>query len=205
MPQRTKPGVNWTAIEQAIRQGESSTSLAKKHSVARQSIDKRANKEGWRNGPQRWMPAVRQTNTSKALENPQSSAERHMATTGVRSAENAASLLHELSRGVPYSIAPGMIGISYETFLKWRQDDPTFDRLVWQARQEHLGRQYGNIAAASDRGDWKAAQAILSSAPETKKDWSTTSGSGGITVNISIRSADNQQPVVDITPTEDNE
>lgn len=205
MPRRTKPGVNWTEIEQKVRAGQSTTSLAKEHGLARQSIDKRAKKEGWKDGPQRWLPAARQTQTSKALESPQTTAERHMATTGIRSAENAAAILDKLSRGVPFSIAPGAIGISYETFLKWRKDDPTFDRLVWQARQDHLSNQYGNIAKASDRGDWKAAQAMLQAAPETRKDWSANNaGAGGITVNIAIRAGE-ELPVVDVTPQQDTE
>lgn len=202
MPRRTKPGVDWAAIEKAIRAGQSSTSLAKQHGVARQSIDKRANKEGWREGPQRWMPAVNQTRTARALESPQTAAEKHMATTGCRSPENAASILYAISQGMPQGIAAGSVGIAPETLRDWKKADPTFDRLVWQARQEHLGRQYGNIAKASDRGDWKAAQAILQAAPETKKDWSTGSSSGGVQVNISIRGADHlgrlEPPTVDV-------
>ena len=200
MPRRTKPGVNWQEIGERIKAGESSTKLAKEYGLARQSIDKRAKKQGWRDGPQKWLPAVNQTRTAKALRNPQTAAEKHMATTGCRSPENAAAILHAISRGAPQQIAAGTVGIAPETLRDWRKADPTFDRLVWQARQEHLGRQYGNIADASDLGDWKAAQALLSSAPETKKDWSGSSGSGGISVNITIRQGDVSPPVVDITP-----
>ena len=205
MPQRTKPGVDWSAIEKAVRAGQSTTSLAKQHGLARQSIDKRAKKEGWKDGPQRWLPATRTTKTAQAVENPQTTSDKLCAAYGNRTPENQAKILHELSRGVPLSIAAGIIGMGYDAFLAWRKADSTFDRLVYQARQEHLGKQYGNIAKASDRGDWKAAQAILSSAPETKKDWSTTNaGAGGITVNISIK-GESEPPVIDITPQKNTE
>jgi len=71
MPRRTKPGVDWAKIEERVRAGQSTTSLAKEYGLARQSIDKKAKKEGWKDGPQKWLPAARQTRTSKALENPQ--------------------------------------------------------------------------------------------------------------------------------------
>lgn len=206
MPRRTKPGVNWAEIEKAVRAGQSTTSLAKEHDVARQSIDKRANKEGWRDGPQKWMPATRQTDTARRLESPQNATDKRIAAYGNRTPENQATILDELTKGVPLSLVAGVIGLGYDAFNDWRKADPVFDRLVYQARQMHLANQYGNIAKASDRGDWKAAQAMLQAAPETKKDWSNNNlGSGGITVNISIWGEDSPPEVAEIIDIEPDE
>jgi len=205
MPRRTKPGVDWAEIERKVRAGQSTTSLAKQYDVARQSIDKRANKEGWKNGPQRWMPAIMATETAQRLANPQTNADSNLVTRGNRTPEILAQILERISLGSPLYIAAGAAGITDELFREWRKSDQSVARLVGEARQDFISRQYGNIAKASDRGDWKAAQAMLQAAPETRKDWSgNSSGSGGITVNIAIR-GDGPPPVVDIAAVEDTE
>lgn len=205
MPRRTKPGVNWTEIEQKVRAGQSTTSLAKEYDLARQSIDKRANKEGWRDGPQKWMPAVSQTNTSKALESPQTVTDRDMVTRGHWSPETQAAILYALSEGQALAQAAESNGISYEQFLRRRKADVIFDRLVAQARNGVCGEMQTEIVKSARRGDWKAAESFLKASPETRKDWSgNNAGAGGITVNIAIWGED-KQPIVDIAPAKDNE
>lgn len=201
MPNRTKPGVDWAGIERRYRAGEGSTSIAKDYDIKRQSIDKRARIEGWRDsGPEKWLPAARNTDTARRLLNPQTTRDKQLATRGNRTPENLALILDKIEQGSPIYVAVGTAGITDETFREWKKDDPTVNPLVQQARQDFISRQYGNIAAAGDRGDWKASQALLQSAPETRKDWANgSSGGSGITVNISI-SGEDTPPVVDITP-----
>lgn len=205
MPRRTKPGVDWAEIEKAVRAGQSTTSLAKEHGLARQSIDKKANKEGWKDGPQKWLPAARQTRTARMLQDPQTTAEKAIATNGNRTPENQAAILWSLEQGMSITQAAESNGIKYDLFNAWRKDDPVFDRLVWQARHQLLGGMQTEIVKSARRGDWKAAESVLKASPETRKDWSgNNAGAGGITVNIGIR-MDGQHPTVDIASAKDDE
>lgn len=205
MPQRTKPGVNWAEIEQKVRAGQSTTSLAKEHDVTRQSIDKKALKEGWKDGPQKWLPAARQTQTAHMLQDPQTTAEKCIATRGNRTPETQAAILWSLEQGMSMAQASEANGIKYEMFNAWRKSDEVFDRLVWQARHQLLGGMQTEIVKSARRGDWKAAESVLKASPETRKDWSNNNaGAGGINVTINIR-GESDIPVVDVTPHKDTE
>ena len=46
---QAKPGINWAEIQARFNDGESAYSLASYYDVSRQSITKRASKEGWGN------------------------------------------------------------------------------------------------------------------------------------------------------------
>ncbi len=212
MPRRTKPGVNWAKIRERAGAGQSTTSLAKEHGVARQSIDKRADKEGWGGvseiaDPDQidWKALALQTNTAMIYDDPQTLGQKHMVTVGCRSPEIMANILKLVSEGASPNLAVQACGLSESHVTKWKQQDESFKELLRIARGVFLTGQQRNIAKASKRGDWKAAQAMLQAAPETRKDWSgNNAGAGGITVNIAIR-ADGQHPTVDIATAKDDE
>ena len=139
------------------------------------------------------------------LQDPQTTADKLIASYGNRTPENQAAILYSLEQGMSMTQASEANGIKYDLFLAWRKDDPTFDRLVWQARHQLLGGMQSEIVKSARRGDWKAAESVLKASPETRKDWSSNNaGAGGITVNISIR-GESQPPVIDVTPHKDTQ
>lgn len=220
MPQRTKPGVDWAEIERRVRAGESSTSIAKDLGengvveIKRQSIDKRAKKEGWNDEAHKadgldeekidWLALALQTETAKIHDDPQTRGEKNMVTMGRRSPENMAKILEMVNQGASPNLAIQACGCSEGLMTKWRTEDPSFAELIRVARGMFLSGQQVNIAKSGHRGDWKASQAILQASPETRKEWASNGPSGtGITVNISIGGEDSP-PIVDITPTDED-
>ena len=190
MPQRRRP-IDWEAVKREIQAGDSQNAVAARHGIARQTLAKRGRKEGWLNSKARWLQAARQTETAKRLEDPQTARDRGMATRGNRTPERQAAILECLEKGMGQAQAAMANGISYDAFLRWRKDDETFDRLCSQARHALLGEMQEVIPQAARRGDWKAAESYLKTAPETREDWANRSvGGGGITVNITLRQED---------------
>jgi hypothetical protein len=213
MPQRTKPGVDWAEIQERFVSGETSHEIAQDFDVKRQSIDKRAKKEGWSSENRKgdsldeekidWLAFALQTDTAKIHADPKTLSDKHIVALGRRSPQIMAKILEMVGEGASPNLAVQACGLSEGHVTNWKQQDTTFNELLRVARGTFLSGQQRNIARASDRGDWKAAQAILQSAPETRKEWASNAGSsGGITVNISIGGEDSP-PIVDITPTED--
>jgi transposase-like protein len=199
MPQRRQP-IDWEAVKREIQAGESQNTVAKRHGIARQTLAKRGKREGWLNDEARWLRAARQTQTTKRLENPQSLSDKAIATRGNRTPETQAAILCALQEGMGMTQAALANGISYDTLLAWRKDDPSFDQLCQQARHSLLGEMQKVIPQAARRGDWKAAESYLKTAPETRGDWASgPGGGGGITVNISVREDKLKQVTIDGT------
>lgn len=200
MPRRRQP-IDWPDIIKRIQKGESQQSVADAHGIARQTLAKRGTKEGWLNGQTKWLQATMQTQMAKRLQSPQTLADKANSVRGNRDPQVAASVLADVERGVAVTRACPANGIAYETWNDWRKAEPELNRLYRKARHTLLGNVEATIPQAAMRGDWKAAESYLRSAPESRQDWGQTGagGPGGITVNITLRS-DNSHPTVDITP-----
>lgn len=170
----------WDEIAARVRSGESTSVIARDYQITRQAIDKRAKKQGWRDPIQANGHDVPIT------------------------ADTREKILDALRNGVPLKIAATSVGTTYNQLLAWRKADMEFSDEVEQARADHLANLHREIFAASGRGDWKAAQAMLQASPETKADWTSKSGRGEgvIKVNVAIRGMWDGEgsPIVDVTP-----
>ncbi len=69
---------------------------------------------------------------------------------------NRAALLAQLARGLNYTQACQVIGISTETLRTWRRDDPSLSDAIMAAESEAAGSRLDIITNASQK-NWRAA------------------------------------------------
>ena len=200
MPNPTKPGVDWAEIERRYRAGESATALEKAFPVSRQGITKRARREGWQPSKESYLPATRQTVTAQRIAQPRNRSDQLLAAFGKRTPENAAQILECIELGMTLERSSAMVGISEDTFRRWRQEDADFAAQCEAARKRFEQRNLKAIDSAAQRGDARAAQWALQHSPHTRDTWGGSdagSGKGGITVVINVPRGN--EPI-DVTP-----
>ena len=89
--------------------------------------------------------------------------------------------------------------------MAW-MEDPTFKNQTKHALGVFASKHMGNIAQAADRGEWRAAEALLKLAPDTRNDFGgqERGGNGGLVVKLKfdlVRGAiPNPEDIIDITP-----
>lgn len=191
----TSVAYDWQLIRQRYEGGETAYSIAKKMGKpTKQAIMKRAAKEGWTQGSRKallatvsQLPIVR-----KALE------VRH---SDFRTPEAIATVIEMIAQGATQELAAATIGVSREALGKWKKEDAEFALLIARARAGCLTGYVGLIHESAHKGDWKAAETMLKSAPETRDQFgSSPHGSPRLEVVINISRDDTH--VVDSTAEE---
>jgi hypothetical protein len=162
---QAKPGVNWAEIQARFNDGQAAFSLAKEYDVSRQSITKRANKEGWANVQhkvklaRKVVQATTETTTKDKERQPTTIATTkplHVQKFGKDTVEVREAILALLRDGNPKMIAAQASGVSIDSFNRWVQKDLHFASLVREAESVAVVHRLQNIQKAGDRGDWKA-------------------------------------------------
>ena len=168
--------IPWDQIQIRWIQGESASAISKSlgNTPTRQGISKRARKDNWKQ-----LPTV--SNKHYELS--------HLKL-GQDTPNNRQAVMDMLSEGVSYTLAAGVIGVSRNTLLAWRQKDPGFAAQCQSARHSALANCAKSVYQAKDR-DWKASKYLLETAKESHKDYnSTPKESGRINVTFNIRHSD---------------
>ena len=166
-----KPGVDWIAIEQRIKNGESSNSISKDFDVSRQAIYKRAKGLGWTRTQKTVRIARGNANTvegkplatyatykkegatnTATLQKPVQHKQMFVKDTP----ENRDAILALLREGSPRLVACQCAGVSIDSLNRWIQADEDFALLVRQAESVAVQGRLQNIKKAGERGDWKA-------------------------------------------------
>ena len=162
---QAKPGVNWAEIQARFNDGQAAFSLAKEYDVSRQSITKRANKEGWGNVQhkvklaRKIVQATTETTTKDKERQPTTIATTkplHVQKFGKDTVEVREAILALLRDGNPKMIAAQASGVSIDSFNRWVQKDSHFASLVREAESVAVVERLSQIKRAGIRGDWKA-------------------------------------------------
>ena len=173
MPAHSKPGIDWTAVKARFLAGESVHEIAKSYNglITRQSIDKRAKKEGW---AARALATIRR---SQSLTDSR----------GRRTPENAQKIISLIAEGISVQKACKSVGFSETTFRSWLEADQDFDAEFHEAKLQWERERVANIARAEGRGDWKASAYRLENHESTRSEYQPKpTGGGGVTVVLNI-------------------
>ena len=206
---QAKPGINWAEIQARFNDGESAYSLASFYDVSRQSITKRASKEGW-GGVQHKVKLARKIVKATTGTTTEKEKERHtttIATTkplhvkkfGKDTIEVREAILALLRDGNPKMIAAQASGVSYDSFNRWVQRDQHFASLVREAESVAVVERLSSIKRAASRGDWKADTWILERTQREIFGSNETKGNA-LAVQINIH-RDSDLETVTIKPT----
>lgn len=158
-------GIPWNEIKARWESGESAYFIEqdlnrKGQKITRQGINARAKRDGWEVKPAGGLLAVTK---DLPITDP-----GHGRNAMLRSPERIAGILQALSDGSPHYLAAESNGVSRETWNQWRKEDYELARQADEARLGNLRSQVHVLHKAGQRGDWKASQALLKAAPETK-------------------------------------
>ena len=205
---QAKPGINWAEIQARFHDGETPYSLASHYDVSRQSIMKRASKEGCVN-VQHKVKLARKVVTATTETTTDKDKERHtttIATTkplhvkkfGKDTIEVREAILALLRDGNPKMIAAQASGISIDSFNRWVQKDLHFASLVREAESVAVVSRLQNIQKAGNRGDWKADSWYLE---RTQREvfGNNDNKNNALAVQINIH-RDNQVETVTVEP-----
>lgn len=129
--------------------------------VSRQAVHRKAKKE-------QWLKCTVDENLPVPEPKPGSAL-------GVRSDENICEIVNVFALTGNKGRACRAVGIDDKTLYNWCQDMPELSREMVAAREAFLIGQHRKIA---DSKDWKAAQFLLSRAPETKDQFGETQEKG---------------------------
>ena len=147
--------------------------LGEELGVSAQAVQKRAKKEGWVKPDSDLLQVVEQLPISQPTAG---------SALGIRSPENLAKIVNTFAKTGSKTLTAGVVGISRETLRNWCKEDAELLALMSARRKEFLVGQIDKIANARD---WKAADKILSRAPETKDTWGEQEQTGPtIVLNI---------------------
>ncbi len=172
----SKANVNWLQIKVRWEAGHTSSALAREYPVSRQGIDKRAKKEGWErkstDSPANWLKKAEGTYIAAS------------GSSDKRTPEVVATILDNISHGVPQGMAAKAAGISPGTLTNWKREDPELKRLIRMAGSQAAATYVQRIHKAGER-DWKADKYLLENHPEAAEDYGQKSkGSGPLIVNF---------------------
>lgn len=163
---RPRQQFDWPAIRGLYERGVGATEIARQlpNCPSRQGIEKRAVKEGWE--------------VAQLPDQPPNT-----VLTGKDATK--AVILAQVRKTVPLYLAAQAAGISDDTLRRWRNDDASFAAAIAAARAAGLAECVSRIHEAGER-DWKANEAILKKAPETKSEYGDAGEKGGITIVLNI-------------------
>jgi hypothetical protein len=205
---QSKPGIDWAEIEAKFNNGQSAYSLANDYDVTRQSITKRASKEGWGIVKHK-VKLARQVIKATTETTTKDRKERQPTTISVTkplhvqrfdkdTVETREAILALLRDGNPKVIAAQASGISVDTFNRWVQKDLVFAGMVREAESVAVVSRLQNIQKAGNRGDWKADSWYLE---RTQREifGNNDNKNNALAVQINIH-RDNQLETVTIKP-----
>ena len=176
MPSRAP--IDWSLVRMKFEAGQSAYAISQDLGgrPTKQGIAKRAAREGWQQGNgseltvAQGLPIVERA--------------RDLSGPTKCSAERIAIILAAVSQGAPEGLAASAAGISADTLRKWKRQDPQLGEQLRIARAAKISEWIGHIDRAAHR-DWKAADRLISAAPEMT-DWSQAGSHGGVTVVLNI-------------------
>ena len=125
--------------------------------VSRQAVHKRSKKDGWL-----------KCTVDKELPVPEPKPGSEL---GIRSEANIAEIINVYALSGSKARACRAVGIDDTTLYRWGEELPELALEMSAAREAFLIGQHRKIATAKD---WKAAQFLLSRAPETKEQFGET-------------------------------
>lgn len=172
-----KPGIDWIAIRrqyeagQPVRDIERQLRLAGGPTVSHQRIAMRAKKEGWKIAAAPLGPDPRR------------------AFPPHRSAEAEAIVLDHALTGTTRKRMAAAVGMTVAQLAAWAEDDDGFARKLARAEADFEKVNLDRMGQAADRGDWRAAESLLTKAQATKQDYAAptaTAFAPGINVIIQI-------------------
>ena len=166
--------IPWDQIQVRWIQGESAYSISNSldGTPTRQAINKKAKKDEWAK-----LPTVTEKHRTKTL-----------LQLGQDLPENRLKVLDLLSLGSTYRLAAGVIGVSEDTLLRWRKEDPAFAAQCQAMKSQVLAGCAERIVNAKD---WKSDKYMLETQKETREDYnSAPKESGRINVVFNIRHSD---------------
>ena len=206
---QAKPGINWAEIEAKFNNGQSAYSIANDYDVTRQSITKRASKEGW-GVVKHKVKLARQVIKATTNTTTKDKKERQPTTISVTkplhvqrfdkdTVETREAILALLRDGNPKVIAAQASGVSVETLNRWIQKDLVFAGMVREAESVAVVSRLSNIQNAGKRGDWKADSWYLE---RTQREifGNNDNKNNALAVQINIH-RDNQVETVDVSTT----
>jgi hypothetical protein len=226
---RTKPGVDWEAIETRVRAGDSFSAIAKDYPITRQRVAEVAKERGWiavaatadpamqdaPAGALRWYRAILQTDIGKAAH--PSANKEHLPVLVDFVLDSrfdvavAAHVLDDLEQAVPEKVAVQCRGLTPEQWQVWRKADGRFEALVRAARAAAAKKLVGGITKAAEF-DWKAASYLLEREVAKEEYAAPREGGGGgpaIVVQVNVQrdeqvaiAAGVQRPVIELVPSE---
>jgi hypothetical protein len=87
--------------------------------------------------------------------------DRKMGRPSKLTAEVVDKLLKALADGLTLEQAATSVGIHRDTLRRWREENPSLNEQLEQAREECRRKMLGVIRSAADSGDYKAAETFL--------------------------------------------
>ena len=102
-----------------------------------------------------------------------------MGRTSKKTPATVKMLVKAIGRGLPFSHACSMAGISFETFSKWRSNDEQFRAQIEKAVSNGISKRLkiieeASLGAAGSRPDWRAAAWLLEKCHGSSEHFSKT-------------------------------
>ena len=206
MPELTD--TQWLEIEDLYSETETPLlTISKRFDVSRAMIRKKAKQRGWRRPVGPYTDAVKLTDTSRRISDPQTSGDHRIIAFGKRTGDNMERILEMVREGTPPNVAAQSVGIHPNTLKLWQSEDAEFAALAAQARADFLHDKAVTVNRIS-KSDGKLALNILERSPETREYYGTGHGVGGgmggssitVTINVPIPQIVEvgQSPVIDV-------
>jgi hypothetical protein len=170
---------DWPYIRMRYEAGETAYAISKRMGgkPTKQAIQKRANKEAW--GTDQATPDEPKRVTSLPVVAEALSIKSRKLTNDVLRV-----LFDRIADGAPEYIAAQAAGIHPTTLIDWKGQDEQLRDAIQRVRAGKLSDWVKRIDRASEN-DWKAAQALLQAAPETREHFGK-GDSGGSKLEIVI-------------------
>jgi len=87
--------------------------------------------------------------------------DRKMGRPSKLTAEVVDKLLKALADGLTLEQAATSVGVHRDTLRRWREENPSLNEQLEQAREECRRKMFGVIKSAAECGDYKAAETFL--------------------------------------------
>lgn len=168
-----KAGVDWLEIRGQIESGLSFSEVAKHHDVTRQAISARARREGW--DLQGETTGV--TPIVTWLRNRQWG---YINETTVR------MILDLLAQGKPEKPSVIYCGITIDRWNQYKKEEPELAQQIEAAKAGGALHSFNVMYEASERGDWKAGERLLTIGDHKDDYTEQDKGQGGLTVILNI-------------------
>jgi len=115
---------------------------------------------------------------------------------GKKTPETIAKIVTDLELGLSEARAAEHAGVSDQTILNWKKDDPEFLALVEGAKAKFRRDNLTDIHDARKRGDWKAGAYLVERSAHTRDDFKPpeSAGKGGVNIQVVLNIPRAEQP-----------